>query len=253
MQKYHNLYNDTRTITNRINRDVEKQKEIALRNTARLTALFGCKNLSVCRDLTPRLSVQGTAHSGTDAAAAGEIVPHRMLSLRGNRCNRERGLQIHTENAPTLRERVTISTTRIQKSTSRFWGNKLLLRGTIITAKLCRNRLTDRFDDIALCAAGLSRMEDRGSGYRSAVFHAMCPLPVGRADSRFAKGILCVIVLYLASRWLILQSENSRAVVPCSLSFRQIIFFTGRGARMRGNNPKRTGGRFASSHSPYPL
>ena len=145
IRKYHNLYNDTRTITNRINRDVEKQKEIALRNTARLTALFGCKNLSVCRDLTPRLSVQGTAHSGTDAAAAGEIVPHRMLSLRGNRCNRERGLQIHTENAPTLRERVTISTTRIQKSTSRFWGNKLPLRGTIITAKLCRNRLTDRF------------------------------------------------------------------------------------------------------------
>lgn len=70
---------------------------------------------------------------------------HRMLSLRGNRCNRERGLQIHTENAPTLRERVTISITRTQESTSRFWGNKLPLRGTIITAKLCRNRLTDRF------------------------------------------------------------------------------------------------------------
>ena len=37
----------------------EKQKEIALRNTARLTALFGCTNLSVCRDLTPCLSCAG--------------------------------------------------------------------------------------------------------------------------------------------------------------------------------------------------
>ena len=54
---------------------------------------------------------------------------------------------------------------------------------------------------------------------------------VGSADIHFAKGRFGVDVLILCP----------------------IFIFTGRGARMRGNNPKRTGGRFASSHSPYPL